>query len=195
MSKDLSHEIIVKIAMESTGRLDLYVNNAGFSEWRALERIDEPFLQNIFATNTFGYFYGCKAAAASMTSGACIINVSSIAGKRGSANNSAYSASKFAITGLTQSLAKELGSRGIRVNAICPVLISTPGLMEALENSDSPAGSNPHAFFETFIQSQSALQSLPDADDVANLCLFLASEQAKAITGQSFNVDCGVLPS
>ena len=70
-----------------------------------------------------------------MSCNGCIINISSMAGKRGSSNNSAYVASKFALNGLTQSLCKELGPRGIRVNGICPVLIPTPGLIDALTSS------------------------------------------------------------
>lgn len=66
-----------------------------------------------------------------MQDGGSIINISSIAGKRGSANNSAYCASKFGMNGLTQALAKEVGARGVRVNALCPVLIPTNGLIEA----------------------------------------------------------------
>ena len=123
-----------------------------------------------------------------------IINISSLAGKRGSSNNSAYVASKFGINGLTQSLAKELGPRNIRVNALCPVLIATDGLNEALKMDYAPGGKNPEKFIKNFTKSNSALMRMPTASEVGEMCVFLASESASAITGQCINVDCGVLP-
>ena len=92
------------------------------------------FWGDLLDTNLKGYFWGCKIRKKKvMKSKGSIINISSLAGKRGSSNNSAYVASKFGVNGLTQSLAKELGPRNIRVNAVCPVLISTDGLIEALD--------------------------------------------------------------
>jgi len=195
MRNEESHFEAVDHALERTGRLDLYVNNAGISEWRRISSVDLEFLDKIFSLNTYAYFFGCKAAASVMKSGSCIINISSIAGRRGSANNSVYAASKFAVTGLTQSLAKELGPRGIRVNAVCPVLVSTPGLLYALTQQDAPGMDNVEHFMARFIETQSALGHLPELIDVARMCSFLASENAKSITGQSINVDCGVLPN
>ena len=110
------HIRLVKKAIDATGRLDVFINNAGYSEWRPIEEINDSFLDDIFATNLKGPFWGSKAAASVMKIGGSIVNISSIAGKRGSSNNSAYVATKFALNGLTQSLAKELGPRGIRVN-------------------------------------------------------------------------------
>ena len=110
-------------------------------------------------------------------------------------NNSAYVASKFGVAGLTQSLAKELGPKGIRVNAVCPVLVKTEGLMEALNDESSPAAGEPDMFLNNFATTQTALGTLPSASQVADLCIFLSSSHAAAITGQSINVDCGVLPN
>ena len=187
-------DLIVQ-AHSHTGSLDLLINNAGYSEWRPLDRIDEVFLEDIFATNLFSVFFACKAAASVMKTGASIINISSIAGKRGSSNNSAYVATKFAMNGLTQSLAKELGPREIRVNGICPVLISTDGLLSALNQKYSPSGSQkPSDFIAEFAASQAALKRLPTGEDVAAMCLFLASKASSSITGQNINVDCGVFP-
>ena len=113
----------------------------------------------------------------------------------GSANNSVYCASKFGVNGITQSLAKELGPSGIRVNAVCPVYVETPGLLEALENKDSPpAGQDTSTYLQDFAQSQAALKRLPLGNEVADICLYLASDTASAVTGQCINVDCGVLP-
>jgi 3-oxoacyl-[acyl-carrier protein] reductase/meso-butanediol dehydrogenase/(S,S)-butanediol dehydrogenase/diacetyl reductase len=129
------HIKLVKTALEWTGKLDCYINNAGYSEWRDIQSIDDSFLTDIFQTNLFAYFWGAQAAITAMTDGGSILNISSLAAKRGTSNNSAYSATKFGVTGLTQSLCKELGPKGIRVNAVCPVLVETPGLIAAL-NSD-----------------------------------------------------------
>lgn len=189
------HLRLVEAAIEWGDKLDCYINNAGFSEWRSIDAIDNNFLTNIFETNLFGYFWGSQAAATALREDGLILNISSLAAKRGTLNNSAYSASKFGVTGLTQSLSKELGPKGIRVNAVCPVLIETPGLMTALDAKYSPVDKNISSFLENFAQNQSALGRLPTASEVAQLCLFLASEKASGITGQSINIDCGVLPN
>lgn len=195
VTKQESHELLVNEAIKQTGKLDVYINNAGFSEWRSLQNIDAKFLESMFSTNVFGYFWGTKAASKVMKPGSSIINISSLAARRGTPNNSAYSSSKFAITGLTQSTAKELGKSGIRVNAICPVLVETPGLVGALKSEQAPSLGQPIEFLEQFAMTQTALGRLPTSQDVAELCYFLTSESASAITGQSINVDCGVLPN
>jgi 3-oxoacyl-[acyl-carrier protein] reductase/meso-butanediol dehydrogenase/(S,S)-butanediol dehydrogenase/diacetyl reductase len=171
------------------------VNNAGYSGWRPLDRIDEDFWDQMIDTNLKGVLFGCQAAAPHLPRGGSIINISSLAGKRGSANNSVYCASKFGVNGVTQALAKELGSRGIRVNAVCPVYVRTEGLLEALGDPVSPAGgADVESYLEDFAAKQSALGRLPRDEEVGSVCVFLASEAASAITGQCINVDCGVLP-
>lgn len=191
---ELAHHKLVEKAISLTGRLDVYINNAGYSEWRPISEIDDYFLDDIIGTNLKGAFWGCKAAAKSMSKSGSIINISSIAGKRGSANNSAYVATKFAMNGLTQSLAKELGPKGIRVNGVCPVLIPTPGLLEALKSPFAPANGDGENFISKFAEGNAALGRLPTGSEVASMCLFLASDESSAITGQNINVDCGVFP-
>lgn len=192
--KEQAHHDLVQHAINNYGRLDAYVNNAGYSYWRPIEEIDDAFLGDLLDTNLKGAFWGCKAAAKVMKSNATIINVSSLAGKRGSSNNSAYVASKFGMNGLTQSLAKELGPRNIRVNAVCPVLIATEGLNQALDMEHAPGKGDPAGFIANFTKSNAALLRMPTALEVGQMCVFLASENASAITGQCINVDCGVLP-
>lgn len=189
-----AHRDLVKQALDVTGQLDVFINNAGFSEWRPIEEIDDQFLDNLLATNLKGAFWGSKAAVAAMKNGGSIINISSIAGKRGSPNNSAYVATKFGMNGLTQALAKEVGPRGIRVNGLCPVLIPTDGLLEALNSPHSPAKGDPEGFIAKFALDQAALKRLPSGAEVAAMCLFLASDASSAITAQNINVDCGVFP-
>ena len=161
------HAMLVNHALLRTGRVDVYINNAGYSEWRPIDQIDEEFLDDI-------------------------INISSIAGKRGSSNNSAYVATKFGMNGMTQSLAKEFGPNGIRVNGLCPVLIPTPGLMTALESKYAPGGDNPIEWMQKFAREQTALHRLPTGKEVADACMMLVN--TTAITGQNINVDCGVFP-
>lgn len=190
------HRAVAAEALSWTGRLDAWVNCAGFSAWRPIAEIDDAFLSDILDTNLKGVFWGCKAAAAAFgDEGGAIVNISSLAGRRGSANNSAYCASKFGVTAVTQSLAKELGSREIRVNAVCPVYVRTAGLEEALEDPRSPAGGEDvTAYLARFASEQAALKRLPTGAEVAAACVFLASDAASGVTGQSLNVDCGVMP-
>ena len=190
-----AHKTLVGEAIAWTARVDCFINNAGFSEWKPIAEIDEEFLNSILETNLKGYFWGSQAAASLLQPGSSLINISSLAARRGTPNNSAYVASKFGVAGLTQSLAKELGPKGIRVNAVCPVLVRTEGLVEALKDQTSPAGGKPDEFLDSFATSQTALGALPTASQVADMCFFLSSPQASAITGQSINVDCGVLPN
>ncbi len=189
------HVAAAQAALDATGRLDCWINCAGFSAWRPLAEVDAAFWDGMIGTNLAGALWGCKAAAAVLPAGGSIVNVSSLAGKRGSANNAVYCASKFGMNGLTQALAKELGPRGIRVNAVCPVYVNTPGLIEALEDARSPKGdADLEPFLADFAHTQAALQRLPTDDEVAEVCLFLASPAASAVTAQCVNVDCGVLP-
>ena len=188
------HQNLVQVALDKTGRLDTYINNAGFSAWRSIGNIDEEFLNNVLDTNLKGVFWGCKSALSVMQCGANIVNVSSIAGKRGSSNNSAYCSSKFGVNAITQSLAKEVGKKNIRVNAVCPVIVPTEGLIEALDEPESPAYGNIEGFIDNFRKTQAALPELPEGEEIGKVCLFLASDDASAITGQCINVDCGVFP-
>ena len=186
---------VASIIQSKVECVNILVNNVGKSEWKSLEKINHEFLEKMFSLNVNSYFSMTQSLLNSFSRDAAIINISSMAGKRGSANNSVYSATKFAVNGLTQSLAKELGPRGIRVNALCPVLVESEGLSIALEQPDAPAEKmGAEIFLQQFAASQSALNSLPSAEDVANFCIFLSSSYASSITGQCINVDCGVFP-
>jgi NAD(P)-dependent dehydrogenase (short-subunit alcohol dehydrogenase family) len=186
---------LMQAAVDWTGKIDVIVNNAGYSQWRPASKVDEEFWDRMIDTNLKGTFFGCQAAGSHLSEGGVIVNISSLASKRGSANNAIYCASKFGINGITQALAKEWGKRGIRVNAVCPVYVRTEGLMEALEERDAPpGGGDVEEYLAGFAASQSALGVLPTGAEIGQTCLFLASAEASAITGQCINVDCGVLP-
>jgi len=189
------HYRLIKEAKAWTGGIEVYVNCAGFSGWRSVGDADEEFWDEMINTNLKGVFWGCKAAAESLRAGSSIINVSSLAGKRGSTHNSVYCASKFGVNGITQALAKELGPRNIRVNAVCPVYVKTEGLLKALADKRSPAqGRDLNSYLDRFAAEQTSLKRLPTGEEIAQVCYFLSSPEASAITGQCLNVDCGVLP-
>ena len=189
------HEAFVKFALKKNKNYLCAINCAGISGWKPIEEVTPQFWSQIIDTNLKGTFLGCKIASKFLKKGSAIINISSLAGKRGSANNSVYCSSKFAVNGLTQSLAKELGAKEIRVNAVCPVYIETSGLNKALNNKNSPSkGKNVNNFIDNFAKTNSALNKMPTGEDVANFCYFLSSKEAGAITGQCINIDCGVMP-
>ena len=195
ISKPSQIQLTFQEIIKWSGTIEVLVNNAGYSGWKPLEKIDEDFWDTMIATNLKSVLFASQSAAAVMQTGASIINISSLAGKRGSSNNAVYCASKFGVNGITQSLAKELGQRGIRVNAVCPVYLRTDGLEEALNDPNSPTeGDNISNYLAEFAKSQTALGILPTEQQVADTCVFLASKAAGAITGQCINVDCGVLP-
>jgi NAD(P)-dependent dehydrogenase (short-subunit alcohol dehydrogenase family) len=177
------------------GTIDVLVNNAGASAWRGISSVDDAIIADVLQTALIGTLWCCASAVDRMRGDAAIVNISSLAGKRGSANNSVYCAAKFGVNGITQSLAKELGAKHIRVNAVCPVYVLTDQVQAALADPASPARGLPvDAYLREFAATQTALGRLPTAAEVAEAVFFLASPMASAITGQCLNVDCGVLP-
>lgn len=172
-----------KIAIPQMGGLDILVNNAGVTADNLLIRMKLEQWRSVIDVNLSGAFYCTKAAARPMlkAEGGRIINISSVIGQMGNAGQANYAASKAGLFGLTKSVAKELGSRGITVNAIAPGFIVTDMTSEL--SDEAKAG----------LLGQIPLGTLGQADDVAELALFLASGKARYITGQTFNVDGGLV--
>lgn len=184
---------ICDVIKQKFTNIDVLVNNVGKSQWSSLENITEDFVNELFETNIKSYIAITKGILPLMQRDSNIINISSMAAKRGTKNNSIYCASKFAINGLTQSWSKELGSKGIRVNAVCPVLVESEGLYTALVMNDAPAReTGVKNFMEEFKKSQTALGYLPLANDVADFCSTLIDN--RTLTGQCINLDSGVFP-
>jgi NAD(P)-dependent dehydrogenase (short-subunit alcohol dehydrogenase family) len=171
-----------------------WVNNIGKSAWKNIGEIEFNFIDEMVRTNLISQIMLCKCAS-QMPNLRSIVNIGSIAGRRGSKNNVVYSSSKFAINGLTQSLAKELGHNGIRVNTVSPVMVATEGLLAAFGAGNSPSGDTPpESFLKTFSSNETALNRLPSIDEVSDVVEWLLSSKSSAVTGQNINVDCGVFP-
>ena len=176
-------EELISICKESFGSVDVLVNNAGVTKDNLVMRMKEEDFDTVIDINLKGTFNTIKHATPIMMKqrSGKIINISSVVGVVGNAGQANYSASKAGVIGLTKSVAKELGSRGINVNAIAPGFIETD-MTEVLKDN-----------IKENLLNNIPLKKLGSIEDVANLVVFLASEQSKYITGQVINVDGGMV--
>ncbi len=176
-------EALMAATLDKFGRIDILVNNAGITRDNLLMKMDEKDWDAVMAVNLKGTFNCTKAAIRPMMKQRAgkIINLASIVGLIGNAGQANYSASKAGIIGLTKSVAKELGSRNVQVNAIAPGFIAT----EMTENL--PQGAK-DAFLKNI-----PLKRAGQVEDVANIVLFLSSELSDYVTGQVINVDGGMV--
>jgi 3alpha(or 20beta)-hydroxysteroid dehydrogenase len=176
---------IVERAISSFGRIDVLVNNAGIFRRTPLADTTADSYMEVIRVNQLGVFLGMQAVAPAMTKagGGSIVNVSSIAGLRGSAGTIAYSASKWAVRGMTKVAAIELAPFGIRVNSIHPGIIDTPMLADLLITGDA---------IKSAVAARIPIGELATADQVARLALFLASDDSDHSTGAEFVVDGGI---
>ena len=190
---DISDRDAVGRTVGSLGRLDVLVNNAGLELLTPIlepgEEVDRTF-ERIIEINVIGTWHVSRAAVPLMSPGGSIVLTSSVWGKTGAAGFSAYVASKHANIGLMRTLAKELGPRGIRVNAVCPGWVRTRAALRSLKEVSAGAGVTEDAMLEEILAAQS-LPGLMEPDDVVGVYLFLASEHAASVTGQAYSVDRG----
>jgi 3-hydroxybutyrate dehydrogenase len=173
---------------------DILVNNAGIAESAPLLKTDDDLWQRHLAINLTGTFYATRAALPAMLARGWgrIINIASIAGKTGAPYISAYSASKHGVLGLTRTLALEVATKGITVNAICPGFVETDMTARALQNITAKTGKSAGEA-RSVLEAMSPQQRLVTPEEVAALALLLASEEGRGITGQAINVDGGTV--
>ena len=177
---------VVADTIEAFGRVDALVNNAGIFLVKAMAETSLDEYLQVVTINQVGTFLGMQAVVPVMTAqrSGSIINISSVAGLRGGMGTIAYTASKFAVRGMTKVAAVELAAFGVRVNSVHPGLIDTPMMKEALEVLGAQL-------------MDGLLKTVPngrfaEADDVAKIVLYLASDDSEYSTGSEFVVDGGM---
>ena len=173
---------------------DILVNNAGIAESELFVRSDEAMWERHLNINLGGTFRCTRAALPEMIerSWGRVINIASIAGKVGAPYISAYAASKHGVLGLTRSLALEVATKGITVNAICPGYVDTEMTARGIENIVRKTGKSANKALKA-IKESSPQNRLITSEEVAELALLLASEEGRGINGQSINVDGGTV--
>lgn len=183
---------LVSAVLERFGRLDVLVNNAGLLKLGPVVSFDEADWDRMFDVNVKGYFLMARAAIPALTrDGGAMINVASVCGKSGFAMTATYCATKFAVIGLTQALARELAPQGVRVNAVCPGFVTTAmldhmedvGVWQAIGFAGGPEGRR---------QALRTLVPLGEAqtpEDVAEAAVYLAA--ASSVTGVALPVAGG----
>ena len=190
---DIADRAAVRSTVGRLGALDVLVNNAGLELVTPMaepgDAVEDTFAR-IIGINVIGTYYVTRAALPLMRDGGSIVLTSSIWGKTGAADFAAYVTSKHANIGFMRVLAKELGPKGIRVNAVCPGWVRTRAALRSLAEVSAKAGRSEDDMLGEILAGQ-ALPGLMDPDDVASLYLFLASDHARNITGQAVNVDRG----
>jgi 3-oxoacyl-[acyl-carrier protein] reductase len=168
--------------VEEAGDLDILVNNAGLTRDGLLARMSDDDWRTVIETNLSSVFYTCRAVVRPMMKkrGGAIVNVSSIVGVHGNWGQTNYAASKAGIIGFTKSLARELGSRGVRANVVAPGYVKTQ-LTDVLPEEATKA-----------MLDNTPLGRLGEPEDIAGAVRFLCSDEASFITGEVLLVDGGL---
>ena len=176
-------DAMVKAVVERFGKIDILVNNAGITRDNLIMRMKEEDWDAVIHTNLKGIFNCTKVVTKLMMKQRYgrIVNMTSVVGVMGNAGQSNYAAAKAGVIGFTKSMAKELASRNITVNAVAPGYITTDMTADLPEQA------------KTDLQSQIPLQRLGNPADVASAVLFLVSPGADYITGQTLHVDGGMV--
>jgi 3alpha(or 20beta)-hydroxysteroid dehydrogenase len=183
VSSEAEWEAVVADTVARHRRLDVLMNNAGIFQPAQLLNTSLEMWNRTVAINQTGVFLGMRTVAKAMIAagnGGSIINISSIAGLEGGFGATAYGATKWAVTGMTKTVAKELGKHGIRVNSIHPGAIVTDMIEDMVRGKEEK------------MAARQPIKRLGTPEDIAEMALFLASDRSSYCTGQSFTVDGGV---
>ncbi|HWQ30183.1 MAG TPA: 3-oxoacyl-[acyl-carrier-protein] reductase [Negativicutes bacterium] len=174
---------MVAAVKSAWGRIDILVNNAGITADAMLKKMTEDQFDRVINTNMKGVFNCAQAVLDTMTEqgSGVILNATSVVGLYGNVGQTNYAAAKWGVIGMTKTWAKELGRKGIRVNAVAPGFIKTP-MTDAV----------PEKVLE-MMKEKAPLQRLGEPEDIANAYLFLASDEASFITGTVLSVDGGLV--
>jgi len=178
----------VKRAVEAAGPVDILVNNAGWDMFRPFLQTDPAFWQKIISLNLVGALNVLHAVLPGMVArgGGKVVSIASDAGRVGSSGEAVYSACKGGIISITKTLARELASKGVRLNTVCPGLTQTNMLAEFMKGAG-----NPDKLAEAYRRAV-PIGRLGKPDDIAGTVLFLASDDADFITGQTISVSGGL---
>lgn len=183
-------DLVTEVTAE-WGKLDVLVNNAGVAgPTGAIENIESKAWLSTFDVNIHSQFYCVKHFLPLLrtSTSAAIVNLSSAAGRLGMAGRSPYSATKWAVVGLTKTLAIELGGESIRCNAICPGAVGGPRIEGVIESKAEMLGKTVEEVTGLYT-GQSSLNKLADASDIGNMAVFLGSDMASHVNGQAMAVD------
>ena len=193
---DITISTEVARVMNKIGPLDVLINNAGLERLTPLDDLspeNEATFRRIVEINITGTFLMTRAAVPYLRAGGSIVNTASVWSRGSEARFAAYVASKHATIGLTKTFAKELGPKGIRVNAVCPGWVKTDAAMLSLRRMTEQSGRPEQDVLDDILAGQ-ILPGLMQPDDMAGSFLFLASDLAASITGQSLGADRGEFP-
>jgi 3-oxoacyl-[acyl-carrier protein] reductase len=183
VSKAADAQGLIAAAIKNFGRLDILVNNSGVYEFSPIESFTEEQFHRIFNINVLGLLLTTQAAVPHLGQGASIINIGSVVSSLTPPNSTIYTGTKGAVDAISRVLAKELGNRKIRVNSINPGMVETEGSRAA-----GFIGSD----FEKGAVAQTPLGRVGQVDDIATVATFLASDDAKWITGEVLRVGGGL---
>lgn len=178
-------------AVGHLGGLDVLVNNAGIAgPVGPIETINPEGWNRAIAVNLTGHFLCARRAVPLIrqAGGGSIVNIASTAGLYGCPNRAPYASSKWGVIGLTKTLAMELGTSGIRVNAICPGSVAGERIEHVIRAESQARGVSADEVRESYLR-QSSMRTFVEGEDVANLVLFICSKRGSKISGQALPVD------